>query len=501
MTALTLTNLTVRFGDSPVVRDVSLSVAPGEVIGIVGESGAGKSMLLRALLGLTPVGAVVSTEALRVHDRDMRNAPETAWRTVRGRDIGFIGQDALLSLDPLRRIGDEVAEAMAVHDTVPIGERESAVLDLLRDVAIPAAERRAKQRPGELSGGLRQRALIASALSAGPSVLLADEPTTALDATVQVRVLELLRSLADAGRAVVVVSHDLHAVASIADRVIVMQAGSIVEEGTGTAVLTAPQHVYTQRLVSAVHRETAAVRAPGERAALTVSECSVVFRDGTRALDDVSVVVHEGRVLGIVGESGSGKTTLARVMVGAIAPTTGSVTRPESDSARPALQLVAQSPRAALNPHWRIRRSLAEAIRDVPRPERAALIAEALDRVELPADFADRKPAQLSGGQLQRVVIARALLARPKLLVLDEALSALDVSVAADILALLRQLQRETGMAMAFISHDLGVVASLADDLVVMQDGRIIERGATHAVFAKPEHSFTRALIDASVMQ
>lgn len=508
MTALQVAGLNVRFGDTTVVRDVSLEVRAGEVLGIVGESGAGKSLLLRAMMGLQPRGAKVTSSALQVGGRDLRAASTRDWRAVRGAEIAFIGQDALLSLDPLRRIEREVTEAMEVHDTVPREQRDERVSALLSAVAIADPERRKRQYPHELSGGLRQRALIASALAADPHVLLADEPTTALDATVQRRVLGLLRGLADEGRAVILVTHDIRAVAEIADTIAVMRHGAVVETGPAAQLLSAPQHPYTTQLLHAATHERRAQRAADSDVILRAENISVRFRDGTFGVRDATVDVHRARVLGVVGESGSGKTTLARVLAGAVRPTTGAAfldaqtwnPRTSTSPRRTKVALVAQSPAAALNPSWTIARTLREAASaaGIESRMRADAVARAMESVELAPELASRRPAQLSGGQLQRVVIARALLVEPDVLILDEALSALDVSIAAEILELLRTIQQRAGVAMVFVSHDLGVVAALADEIVVMQHGVIVEHGAVADVFRRPQHPFTIELLESA---
>lgn len=510
MTALHVEELTLSIGQKQLVRNVSLSVNPGEVLGIVGESGAGKSLLLRSLIGLQPATATVTCTTLQLGERELRSATERAWRDVRGADVALIGQDALLALDPLRRIAAEVVEPIEVHNTVPAANRHERVAELLTEVSVPEPHRRMRQYPHELSGGLRQRALIASALAGEPQVLLADEPTTALDATVQRRVLGVLRSLADSGRAVVLVTHDIHAVAEVADTIAVMRDGEVVESGPAAALLANPSHPYTQQLFLAAQRHRRAPRTEASDIVLRAETISVRFPDGTYGVRDAAVSVHRGRVLGVVGESGSGKTTLARVLAGAIRPTTGVVTlhnaqwNPRGAGAprRNSVALVAQSPAAALNPAWTIARTLREAASaaGLPRAQRDAAISAALRSVELDPALAKRRPAQLSGGQLQRVVIARALLVQPDVLILDEALSALDVSIAAEILTLLRTLQADTGVAMVFVSHDLGVVAELADDVIVMEDGHIVEAGPAEQVLTAPQHPFTIELLESAAL-
>jgi len=495
-TALEVDGLRIRIDGRVLVDDVSFAVAPGECVALVGESGAGKSLTVRALLGLLPEHAEVSAGTLEVDGVDARRLPEREWRTLRGARIALVSQDALVSLDPLRRIGAEVAEPLEIHGTVPRAARDARVRELLVDVAMPDPERRARQRPHELSGGLRQRALIASALAADPVVLIADEPTTALDATVQARVLALLRRIADDGTAVVFVSHDMAAVRRIADRVVVVRDGRVVEHGPAAALLAAPRDAYTRELVLAsapVRRTPPAGDAP---ALATVTGVGKSF--DRPVLRDASFVLRGGRTLGVVGESGSGKTTLARILLGVERADTGSVIW--ADGARPRIQLVHQNPRGAFDPRWTIGRSLREALAagGVPRGLRASRAAALLGEVGLDPALVDRRPAALSGGQRQRAAIARALAADPEVLVLDEPVSALDATLRARILALLDRLQRDRGLTMLLVSHDLGVIASVADDLVVMQDGAIVEQGPAAQVLETPQHPFTRELLAAS---
>lgn len=495
MSALQVQNLTVTIGGARLVDGISFDVAPGECLAIVGESGAGKSLTAAALLGLTPEAANVTSDRFEVDGADVRGLTDGGWRSLRGSRVGLVSQDALVSLDPLRTIGAEIAEPLAIHTRLSRAERRSRSVDLLTAVAMPDAKRRAAQYPHELSGGLRQRALIASALAGEPAILVADEPTTALDATVQARVLSLLRRIADAGTAVVFISHDFAAVRRVADRVLVMRSGRSIESGAVADVLDAPREPYTRELIAAtIHR-------PRERAAaasgivLTADGVSKSFA-GTPAVRDVSFQVGRGRTLGIVGESGSGKTTLARMIVGVERPDAGELRRHSTGR----VQLVHQNPLGAFDPRWSIGRSLREALDagGVPRADRAARIAALLAEVDLDPALAARRPAQLSGGQRQRAAIARALATDPDVLVLDEPVSALDPSVRERVLQLLRRLQSERALTMLFVSHDLDVVAAIADEVLVMQEGAIVEQGAVADVFAAPQHPFTRELLAAS---
>lgn len=490
------------------VRGLDLDVAPGECVAIVGESGTGKSLSARALLGLVPRGLSTRVDALEIDGVDASGLGERQWRTLRGRRIALVSQDALVSLDPLRRVGAEVAEPIRIHEPSVRGEALSArVRASLERVALPEPEERARRYPHELSGGQRQRALIASALAARPAVLVADEPTTALDATVQAHVLALLRRIADDGVAVVFISHDLAAVARVADRVMVMHEGRVVETGPTAQVLAAPHDPQTRALVEAVsHRPLG--RAPRTDAPF-IAAAGLRKSFGRRvAVDDVSLEVRRGRTLAVVGESGSGKTTLARLLVGVADPDAGSLRfdgRPWSSrvargAARTRVQLVQQNPWGALDPRWTIGRTLAEAVAagGVARPARRAAVAALLEEVGLSPAFVRRRPAQLSGGQRQRVAIARALAVSPDLLVLDEPVSALDASVRARILDRLLALQAERDLAMVFVTHDLDVVAGIADDVIVMKDGRVVDSGTVSCVFADPRHPFTRELLAAA---
>ena len=509
MSAVNVQGLCVRFGEVTRVRNVSLSVEPGEILAIVGESGAGKSLLVSSLLGLTPAAATTSAASLSISGVNLTNATEHQWRAVRGVQVGLVSQDALSSLDPLRRIGAEIVEPLQIHRLGNRTTRDARVLGALTDVAMPEPAQRARQYPHELSGGLRQRALIASALVTDPPLLIADEPTTALDATVQRHVLALLRSLADDGRAIIFVSHDLSAVAHIADRIMVMRDGEIVEEGGARSLLMTPQHAYTRELIAASTFPVASTEATATAPVLEAHGVTVAFGDRV-AVDDVSFALREGTTLGIAGESGSGKSTVANVVMGALTPNHGQIVlmdspwNPAPESARRGrrgvIQLVAQNARASLNPRWSVRRVLAEALRAAGTRVDRESIARLLADVDLPADVASRRPRQLSGGQAQRVAIARALAMNPRILVLDEPLSALDVSVQARILDLLRRLQRERGLSMVFVSHDLRVVAGLAHDLIVMKDGVVVEQGETRTVFANPQHAFTRELLAAAAL-
>ena len=512
MSALSVRGLRIRIGGVDVVDGIDLDVAAGECLAIVGESGAGKSLTARALLGLTPPHADVAAESLVVGGVDSARFTDAQWRGVRGTGVGLVSQDALVSLDPLRRIGREVVEPLEIRRRGG-GSLDDAVVALLERVAMPEPALRARQYPHELSGGLRQRALIASALAGDPRLLVADEPTTALDATVQRRILSLLGELTASGIGLLLITHDLSVVRSLADRVAVMRDGRIVETGATSRVLDEPQHSYTRELLAAVPR----ARAPREvMPAPVVLEATSVTKsyrspDGTRmAVSAATISVQQGKTLGIVGESGSGKSTLARLLLALEKPDSGHVIlegapwsesrESERRSRRGAIQLIEQDALGSFDPRHTVARALAEslALAGVARASRRARSIELLALVGLSAEVVDRRPRELSGGQRQRVAIARALARGPRILVCDEPVSALDVSVQAQVLALLDGLQRDLGLTMVFISHDLGVIAQVSDEIAVMKDGVIVEQGTATDVLTAPQHPFTKELLGAS---
>ncbi|MFI2211400.1 dipeptide ABC transporter ATP-binding protein [Streptomyces sp. NPDC020141] len=522
--ALAVRGLTVAFGRGrlrrTVVHDVSLTLAPGECLALVGESGSGKSVTARALVGLAGPGASVGAGELWVDGREATGYRERDWRAVRGRVVGLVSQDALSALDPLRRVGAEVAEPLLAHGLARRAELPGKVSGLLADAGVPEPGVRARQYPHQLSGGLRQRALIASATAAGPRVLIADEPTTALDVTVQAQVLGLLRRLRDSGTALLLISHDLAVVAQLADRIAVMTDGRIVESGPAARVLTAPEHPYTRALIASVPRLDAPAVGPavgGRRGERTVppllSAEGLVKRyrspggSERAAVAGVGFAVGPGETLGVVGESGSGKSTLARLAMGLLTPDEGEVlldggpwSALDERLRRPLrrdVQLVHQDPLASFDPRFTVRRVLGEAltVAGTPRRARRERSAELLEQVGLGPELLERRPDRLSGGQRQRVAIARALATSPRLLVCDEPVSALDVTVQAQVLALLAALRAELGLAMLFISHDLAVVRQVSDRVLVMHDGRAVEEGPVGEVLGAPRHPYTRELL------
>ncbi|BBY16813.1 dipeptide ABC transporter ATP-binding protein [Mycolicibacterium litorale] len=522
-------DLTVGFRGREVVRGVSFHVAPGECFAIVGESGSGKSVTARTLLGLAGADAEVAATRLELSGVSLLGHRDRDWRRIRGRQAGFVLQDALVSLDPLRKVGDEIAETLRLHRFGGRAARRARVLELLADVGVPEPELRARQLPQELSGGLRQRALIASAIALDPPLLIADEPTTALDVTIQAQILDLLAAMKDRGTGLILISHDLAVVSRLADRVAVMRNGLLVEQGAVAEVLAVPSHPYTQTLLDAVpaaHRRGArlsaqpprtvhAVRHPDTpQGGILLEAQNLVKRfrgpDGVErtAVSGVSFRIGVGETLGIVGESGSGKTTTARMALALTEPDDGTVRLfgepwsglPESQRRlrRRRISVVYQDPLSSFDPRWTVRRIIGDALpaRSYPTDTaRTARTLELLDDVGLGADHLDRRPLLLSGGQRQRVAIARALAPEPSLIVCDEPVSALDVTIQAQVLDLLTDLQEQLGLSYLFISHDLGVVHHMADRVLVMRDGAVVESGSAGAIFDNPRDPYTRNLL------
>ncbi|MFF1926049.1 dipeptide ABC transporter ATP-binding protein [Streptomyces sp. NPDC058221] len=517
MSLVEVTDLSISFGDVQAVRGLSFSLEAGDALGVVGESGSGKSASAYALLGLhRGTGARVGG-TVRVAGVDVHAADDAQLRGLRGAKAAMVFQDPLTSLDPYYAVGDQIAQVYRVHNRVSRRAARTRAVEVLDRVGIPDAVRRSRSRPHEFSGGMRQRALIAMALACEPELLIADEPTTALDVTVQAQILDLLHNLRrETGMGLLLVTHDVGVAAESVDEVLVMRSGLAVERGPVAQVLAAPREPYTKALLSAVPRiapepdgpcgpdgadgaDGADGRSVLDKAEVLVEADAVsqVFGRGKSALtavDGVSLTVRHGETLGIVGESGSGKTTLGRMLVGLLEPTSGSLTRVDR------VQMVFQDPVSSLNPRRSVGESVADPLR--ARGERdedaiRARVRDLLERVGLEADQYDRYPHEFSGGQRQRVGIARALAAEPRLIVCDEAVSALDVTTQAQVTALLAELQQELGLALVFIAHDLAVVRQVSDRVAVMRRGRIVEEGPVEQVYGAPSDPYTKQLLAA----
>lgn len=506
-------------GGQPVaaVRGVSLDVYAGEMTAVVGESGSGKSTTALAALGLLPGNATIDEGTVTLLGQDVTNLSNRQWRSLRGTDIALIPQDPNNSLNPLKTIGASVGEGLAIARRGSAAERKARVLELLDQVGIDDPERRYNQYPHELSGGMKQRALIAAAMSLEPQVIIADEPTSALDVTVQKVILDLLDEMRHKlGLGILFITHDLAVAGDRADHVVVMQQGQVQESGLAASVLTNPQAEYSRKLLADAPslstptvQRTAPSQALHDAPLVEVRNLHKEFGDFT-AVHDMSFTVARGTTHAIVGESGSGKTTTGRMISGFTQPTSGSVniagtdvtalSKEELRKFRSTIQLVYQNPYSSLDPRRTIAQSIAEPLvnlTNLKKPEITAKVEKYLDLVALPQDTGARRPAELSGGQRQRVAIARAMIIEPEVLVLDEAVSALDVTVQAQILRLLDDFQRESGVTYLFISHDLSVVRQISDTVSVMYRGQHLEHGATADVFANPQSDYTRTLLDA----
>ncbi|MEZ7756303.1 ABC transporter ATP-binding protein [Microbacterium paraoxydans] len=542
MPVLQVQDLTVAYGDVMPVQGITFAVRPGERIGLVGESGSGKSLTALSIMRLNE-GATLGG-SIRLRDRELLTLSPREMTRVRGGEIAMVYQDPMSSLNPVRTIGHQLVEAIRLHDRVSAAAARARAVELLTEVGVPLPEERLGQYPHEFSGGMRQRVMIAMAMSSRPAVLIADEPTTALDVTTQSRIIDLLDRLAeDHGTAVVLITHDLGVAAGFCERIHVMRHGRVVEEGPVDRIYAAPEHPYTQALLGAVVDLTVDVQLPIRTAAevlergteplaeagsisavdraresgdvlVDVQGVSKVFTLGSgrrvTAVDDVSFQIRRGETVGLVGESGSGKSTVSKAVLALGGIDGGTVVfdgqRPhdlrgeELRRLRKRMQMVFQDPFSALN-----RRQTVAQIIEAPlrahgigtRASRAEKVRETMHRVRLDEAFAHRLPRSMSGGQCQRVSIARSLVLEPDFLVLDESVSALDVSIQAQVLNLLRELQAELGLTYLFISHDLAVIRYMSSTVAVMQQGRIVEIGARDALFANPQHEYTRGLMAA----
>jgi len=518
---------TTEFGTVHAVQGISLDVRAGEIVALVGESGSGKSVTSMTSMGLLPRNARTGGST-RVGDAAIEKLDDRGIRRVRGAEVAMVFQEPMTALNPVLTIGSQLTEALELHNIAHGKAADQRAIELLKLVGIPEPERRMKQYPHELSGGQRQRVVIAIAISCDPKVIIADEPTTALDVTVQAEILDLLRSLTTRlNTGILLITHNMGVVADMADRVAVMLKGKIVEVGTADQVLNHPTHDYTKRLLNAVPHlgegpgqfGTATVEAPEvgaeETPALAMDDVIIEYtrlgKPPFRAVDDVSLSVAQGEILGLVGESGSGKSTLGRCALGLIPAVSGTVSlfgqdmgklsRRNLKKLRKRIGVVFQDPAASLNPRLPIGDCIAEplVVHNVgDRKSREAKIYELLDAVELPRDVYNRYPHELSGGQRQRVSIARALTLDPELLVADEPTSALDVSVQASVLEMFTSLQERYRFACLFVSHDLAVIDLLAHRVVVLKDGKVVEQGPREVVLSNPQHEYTRTLLAAA---
>ena len=523
---LQITNLNVRFdtadGEVEAVRNASFTIQEGECLGVVGESGSGKSQLFLAAFGLLAANGR-ATGSVKYRGEEILSAAPKRLNALRGGEVTMIFQDPLTSLTPHMRIGDQITEALMLHRTIPRAEARLRAREMMDFVRISEGARRLRQYPHELSGGMRQRVMIAMATITGPDLIIADEPTTALDVTVQAQILEILRSLKnDRKTAIAMISHDMGVIAGLADRVQVMTEGEIVESGTADDIFYAPRHDYTRMLLAAVPKASdprPPLTAVGA-ALMTVEDLKVTFpvRSGLfgktqylRAVDGVSFTLHEGETLGVVGESGCGKSTLARAVLKLLPKTAGRVAwlGRDLDDAGPAdlrslredFQIVFQDPLASLDPRMPVGQSIAEPLKALdPGLSRQSIrekVRAMMGRVGLDPAWINRYPHELSGGQNQRVGLARAMIVEPKMLVCDEAVSALDVTIQAQIIDLIRGLQAETRLSLIFISHDLSAVRRLSHRVMVLYLGRVVELAPAAALYGDPRHPYTRALLSA----
>ena len=522
---LSVENLSVTFNhQQTVVDNISFVIYPGETFALVGESGSGKSITALSVLRLLPNNARLKADAISLQGDNLIKRPEFELCKIRGRRIGLIFQDPMSSLNPVMTIGSQIEEVIKIHFSLPRKAIKQRVLQLLQQVEIPEPEQRIKDYPHQLSGGQRQRVMIAIALAGQPDLLIADEPTTSLDVTIQAQILALLKTIQQqTGMALWLISHDLALVSTMADRVAVMQQGKIVETGLTQTLFNQPEHPYTRKLLAALpSMQSCLTHTHQEKPPLLQVKdfyCYYPIRKGlfkrvvdhVRAVDGVSFDIQQGKTLALVGESGCGKTTLGKSLLNLIPDGSGQVTingvdltnltGEELRQQRAHIQIVFQDPFSSMNPRMLVGDIIAEGLRalhpETGSSERKAKVEQLLEQVGLPLDSAARYPHEFSGGQRQRICIARALAVNPKLIVCDEPTSALDVSVQAQIIQLLKALQLEKGLSYLFITHDLAVVAEIADEVAVMYQGKIIEYGSVEQILTQPEHAYTRRLLEA----
>ena len=531
MALLDIANLSLSIAGKPILHDIDLSVEAGQVLGVVGESGSGKSMTAMSVMQLLPefsgIGGSIRFDGAELIGRD-----EAAMCRLRGDDIGMIFQEPMTALNPLKPVGEQIAEGVRLHTDASPADAVLRAEEIMEKVGLPPSRVALSRYPHELSGGQRQRVCIAIACALKPKLLIADEPTTALDVTIQAQILELLNRLVeDEAMALMLISHDLGVVAEMADQIAIMRKGEVVEAGGAHDVLSRRHHPYTRQLAEAsTHVPVRGTQAPvlsarqgsaGAEPLLDVQQLVCEYRmprEGLfhrpppfRAVDAIDLAVYQGQTMGLVGESGCGKSTLARTLLGLQRPSSGIIRFDGFDiaggdpgqirSARREMQIVFQDPFGSFNPRHRVDRLVAEPLflrPELSQAEKRDRVAAALVDVGLSADDMRKYPHAFSGGQRQRLAIARALVIRPKLIIADEPVSALDVSIRAQILDLLSALRDEHGIAYLFISHDLSVVRALCEEVLVMRSGRIVERGETQTVFSDPQSDYTRQLIDAA---
>ena len=523
---LSVKNLSVGFPNkksklttTKVVNGVGFELYSGESLGIAGESGSGKSMLVSSIIKLLPRNAVFTADEVSFLGKDLVNISEKEMVKLRGRDISMIFQDPAASLSPTDSIGKQLSEVFILHEGLGRREADKKSIDMLIKVGINEPKFRMRQYPHELSGGMLQRVMIAMALACKPKLLIADEPTTALDVTTQKQILLLIKKLCEeSGTAAIIISHDLRIIAEVADRVIVMKDGIFVEEAEAKAIFDHPKADYTKLLISSMPDLTGfkEENVAKSESILSVNKLKVLFggrrgifgkSEKISAVDGVSFDVYKGETLGLVGESGCGKSTLSRTLLKLINRTSGEIifenkdidsfSKEEMKIFRKKVQLIFQNSYSSLNPRMTVKEILEAPLKitGIKKPELRTRVLAALSEVGLSEDFADRYPHELSGGQKQRIVIARALIGEPELVICDEPVSALDVSIQAEILKLLEKFKREKGLTYIFISHDLGVVKNISDRVMVMYKGHIVEENTTREIFERPKNNYTKELL------